>query len=105
MAGMGQRKNESGDWALLAWRRHGGSTAGWPSPWEGPVEHLPEPPDRWVPDHAGAAVVMCVHCGGGHPSVIIDWGTPEDAELLTCRLVRSSPSVATCWAVTSGFVA
>ncbi len=52
---------------------------------------MPEPPDRWIPERTGSAVIVCVRGSRcGNPSQIIDWGSAEDAELAD-RLLYGEP--------------
>lgn len=94
MAAIGQRKDPAtGQWE---WRRDNGSTADWPSRWPSRAEHLPEPPDRWVPERAGSAVIICVRGSRyGNPSQVISWGSAEDAELAD-RLLYGQPCGTGC---------
>ena len=56
----GQVKNpETGQWA---WERTCGSAADWPTQWDGPVEHWPHIPSRWVPppDRPPRFATVCI---------------------------------------------
>lgn len=42
------------------------------------MENGSRPPRRWVPDHAGRAIIACLR-DGTVAMELIDWGSPEDA--------------------------
>ena len=79
MAFTGQLKNpNTGEWL---WRREGfASTADWPIRWPSRAQISPQPSERWIPERAGSAVIICIRDGGaGNASQVLDWGTAEDA--------------------------
>jgi hypothetical protein len=59
--------------------RHGGSSEGWPTDWNGPVLKWPTlDNDLWVPDHEGPCVIVCVR-GPGVPMQLVSYETAAQA--------------------------
>ena len=93
MAAGGQHKTETGDWAMLSWRNHGGSAADWPERWHGPALPWPtESSERWIPEQPGKAATVCVRSSSsGQPMELLEWASLTEAIQAARELFTAGP--------------
>ena len=65
------------------------------------MENGSRPPRRWVPDHAGRAIIACLR-DGTVAMELIDWGSPEDAAEADAVLYKETRAPETTSAGISG---